>query len=95
MSALKQYADAIYKAKADRDKKVLAILADALGCEATVEAVSEAGTRLHKWVHADRAETFFVDGNQVCYASQPQCSQEIVSGVVTVIATYELTDFRK
>ena len=95
MSALKQYADAIYKAQADRDKKVLAILADALGCEATVEAVSEASARTQKWTHADGAETFFVDDAWVCYASQPHCSQEVVNGVVTVTATYELTDFRK
>lgn len=95
MLALKQYADAIYKAQADRDKKVLAILAAALGCEATAEAVSEARTRVQKWSHADRAETFFVDDVPVCYASHPQCSQEIVNGLVTVTATYELTDFRK
>lgn len=95
MSALKQYADAIHKAQDDRDKKVLATLADALGCEATVEAVSGEAKRVRKLSYVGRSEVFFVDGVEVCYASQPQCSQEIVNGVVTVTATYELTDFRK
>lgn len=95
MSALKQYADAIHKAQADRDKKVLAILADALGCGATIEAVQGQlhGVSVHN--HADRAQTFFIGEQMVCYASQPTCSQEIVNGVVTVTATYELTDCRK
>ena len=95
MSALKQYADAIHKAQADRDKKVLAILADALGCDATVEAVQGHMHVVSVHNHTDRAQTFFIGQAQVCYASQPQCSQEVVNGVVTVTATYELTDCRK
>lgn len=95
MSALAQFAQAIHKAQADRDKKVMDILADALGCEATVEAVQVHGSRLKRYQHGDRACSFFVDDLPVVYASQPQCSQSIVDGVVTVTATYELTDYRK
>lgn len=96
MSALAQFAEAIHKAQADRDAKILAVLAEALGCENTMEAVRDASPgRIQRHAHIDDAQTFYLDQVQLCYASAVTSSQDIVDGVVTVKGSYYFTDYRK
>lgn len=92
MSMIQKYAEAIYSAQADRDKKVLAIIAKVLGVESSVEVVMKHRHRLSKHRHADRAETFLVDGAVVAFATFPTCSQDMKDGLVTITATYHLSD---
>lgn len=93
MSVLQQYAEAIHKAQADRDTKLLAIIAKVLGVESTLEAVQPHVHRVSKHRHADRAETFLVDGQVVAFATYPACEQGVnKDGLFTVTATYHLSD---
>lgn len=96
MSALAQFAEAIHKAQAERDAKILAVLAEALECENTIEAVSDASPgRIQRHAHIDGAQSFYLDQVGLCYASAVTTSQEVVNGVVTVKASYYFTDYRK
>ena len=96
MSALAQFAEAIYKAQADLDSKILGVLAEALGCENTIEAVRDVSPgRIQRHLHIDGAQTLYLDQVQLCYASAVTTSQDIVEGVVTVKGSYYFTDYRK
>lgn len=92
MQMIQKYAEAIHAAQADRDRKVLAIIAKVLGVESTPDAVGAHKHRLSKHRHADRAETFFVDGVLVAFATFPTCSQDMKDGLLTITATYHLSD---
>lgn len=92
MSAVRQYAQAIKKAQDDRDRKILAIIAKALGVADNLEAVQPMAHRIKKH-RMSSAERFFVDDKPVAFATHPKCSQGVNdAGVVTVTASYELTD---
>lgn len=94
MSVLQQYAEAIYKAQADRDRKVLEIICKKLGVDFSPIALVDHKHRISKHViGANRSESFFVDGEIVAFATQPTCEQGVgADGLFTVTATYHLSD---